>query len=302
MVDLVVNRNVDVVNMSIGGLPALNDGNNARAELYDRLINDYGVQMFISAGNSGPGVNTIGDPSVATDVVSVAASVSKETWLANYGSVVRKQHALFNFSSRGPREDGGFKPNITAPGSAISTDPDVAGRARRAARPATRCRRATRCSTAPRWPPRRRPAARRCCCRRPRRPTGASRRPRCAGRIYTSADADHGRRRSYGQGNGHAGRPRRLEAADASDVETRSYTVDAPVCTPLSEFLATPNRGTGIYNRCAADAGGHKPGQTKTTRSSSPAPAGRAAPIKHRPALGRQRRHVHVAGAASRCR
>ena len=71
MVDLVVNRSVDVVNMSIGGLPALNDGNNARATLYNRLINDYGVQLFISAGNSGPGVNTIGDPAVATDVVGV---------------------------------------------------------------------------------------------------------------------------------------------------------------------------------------------------------------------------------------
>ena len=74
MVDLVVNRGVDVVNMSIGGLPALNDGNNARARLYDALINDDGVQLVISAGNSGPGINTIGDPSVATDVVSVAAS------------------------------------------------------------------------------------------------------------------------------------------------------------------------------------------------------------------------------------
>ena len=30
---------------------------------------------------------------------------------------------MFNFSSRGPREDGGLKPNITAPGSAISTVP-----------------------------------------------------------------------------------------------------------------------------------------------------------------------------------
>ena len=50
--------NVDVINMSIGGLPALNDGNNARAVLYDRLIEQYNVQMFISAGNSGPGVNT----------------------------------------------------------------------------------------------------------------------------------------------------------------------------------------------------------------------------------------------------
>ena len=54
--------NVDVINMSIGGLPALNDGNNARASLYDRLIEQYNVQMFISAGNNGPGMNTVGDP------------------------------------------------------------------------------------------------------------------------------------------------------------------------------------------------------------------------------------------------
>ncbi len=65
--------NVDVINMSIGGLPSLNDGNNTRAVLYDRLIEQYKVQMFISAGNSGPGENTVGDPSVATKVMSVGA-------------------------------------------------------------------------------------------------------------------------------------------------------------------------------------------------------------------------------------
>jgi hypothetical protein len=37
MADLVINRKVDVINMSIGGLPALNDANNARAVLYDKL-------------------------------------------------------------------------------------------------------------------------------------------------------------------------------------------------------------------------------------------------------------------------
>jgi subtilisin family serine protease len=94
LVDLVVNRHVDVVNISIGGLPALNDGNNARAQLYNRLINDFGVQLFISAGNDGPGTNTVGDPAVATDAVAAAASISKETWLANYGSVVRTKNAL----------------------------------------------------------------------------------------------------------------------------------------------------------------------------------------------------------------
>ncbi|MFG2781228.1 S8 family serine peptidase [Streptomyces prunicolor] len=121
MIDLVVNRGVDIVNMSIGGLPALNDGNNARAELYTRLIDTYGVQLVISAGNSGPGANTIGDPGLADKVISVGASISKETWAANYGSQVSTSYQLLPFSSRGPREDGGFTPTLVAPGAAINT-------------------------------------------------------------------------------------------------------------------------------------------------------------------------------------
>ncbi|MFB7867834.1 S8 family serine peptidase [Streptomyces sp. NPDC056069] len=121
MADLVINRGVDIVNMSIGGLPALNDGNNARAELYSRLIDTYGVQLVISAGNEGPGINTIGDPGLADKVISVGAAISKETWASNYGSIVKNSYAMFPFSSRGPREDGGFTPTITAPGAAVNS-------------------------------------------------------------------------------------------------------------------------------------------------------------------------------------
>jgi hypothetical protein len=113
----------DVVNISIGGLPALNDGNNARAELYNRTIAAYNMQLFISAGNSGAGANSVGDPSVATDAVSVGSYITKETWLSNYGSTTAAPESLHPFSSRGPREDGGFKPDIVAPGAAISTVP-----------------------------------------------------------------------------------------------------------------------------------------------------------------------------------
>ncbi len=115
--------NVDVINMSIGGLPALNDGNNARAVLYNNLIETYNVQMFISAGNSGPGMNTIGDPSVATLVMSVGAYITDDTYLADYGAQLYEADNLHYFSSRGPREDGGFKPEIVAPGAAVSTTP-----------------------------------------------------------------------------------------------------------------------------------------------------------------------------------
>ena len=99
--------NVDVINMSIGGLPALNDGNNARAELYNQLIDAYGVQMFISAGNSGAGLNTIGDPAVATKVVAVGSYITKATWQSQLRlrRAGHRQHApvLVARSARGRR-------------------------------------------------------------------------------------------------------------------------------------------------------------------------------------------------------
>ncbi|WP_200209414.1 S8 family serine peptidase [Micromonospora coerulea] len=283
MVDLVVNRKVDVVNMSIGGLPALNDGANARANLYNSLINTYGVQLIISAGNSGPGLNTVGDPSVATDVISVAASISKDTWLANYGSVVRKDNALFNFSSRGPREDGGFKPSISAPGSAISTAPTwqagvpvpEAGyplppgyqmlNGTSMASPQTTGAAALLLSAA--------------------KANGTAVSPAALRRaLYTSAKPITGVP-TYAQGYGMVNTPGAWDLL-AAGVPTRTYTSAAPVCTELSEnltkfnpaagtFEPSPNVGTGIYNRCAADRGGQQVKESryyevKLTRTSGP--------------------------------
>ncbi len=115
--------NVDVINMSIGGLPALNDGNNARAVLYNNLIETYNVQIVLSAGNSGPGMNTIGDPAVASLALAAGAYISSATYLADYGVQFNEVDNLHNFSSRGPSEHGGFKPEIVAPGAAVSTTP-----------------------------------------------------------------------------------------------------------------------------------------------------------------------------------
>ena len=123
MIYVIETDHVDVVNMSIGGLPALNDGQNARAILYNRLIDDNDVQMFISAGNDGPGTNTIGDPGVATKVMGVGAYIHKDTWRRNYGSDSQFNDNLHPFSSRGPAEDGALKPQIVAPGAAISSVP-----------------------------------------------------------------------------------------------------------------------------------------------------------------------------------
>ncbi|MDM4722500.1 S8 family serine peptidase [Micromonospora sp. WMMA1363] len=278
MADLVINRGVDVINMSIGGLPALNDGNNARAELYNNLINTYGVQMFISAGNSGPGVNTIGDPSASSDVVSVAASVSKATWLANYGSAVKTRNALFNFSSRGPREDGGAKPNIAAPGSAISTTPvwqdgSAVAEAGYALPPGYGMFNGTSMAS-----PQAAGAAALLLSAAKATAKGVT--PAMLRRaIYSSAKPIKGVP-TYGQGYGMfnvAGAWKLLRKG----VETRSYVSDAPVCTVLSDQLTTPNRGTGVYNRCGSADGGHKIGRSKTYQVKLTRTTGPAGKVKH---------------------
>ena len=261
MVDLVANRGVDVVNMSIGGLPALNDGNNARARLYDQLIAVYGVQIVISAGNSGAGVNTIGDPSVASTVIAVASSVSKETWLSNYGSVVTTPLTLHNYSSRGPREDGGFKPNVMAPGSAVSSvprwlkQPDVAEtgytlpigyamfNGTSMASPQTAGATALLLSAA--------------------KASGLHPSPaQLRASIYTAARFVKGID-ATSQGNGQVDVPKSWDLLRTRPV-TREYTTDAPVCTEISGYLAVPHHGAGVYNRCAAGSGGQAVGQTKT--------------------------------------
>ncbi|WP_035844545.1 S8 family serine peptidase [Kitasatospora azatica] len=123
MADLALNHGVDVINMSIGGLPVLNDGNSARSRLYTQIIEQTGVQLVISAGNDGPGLNSIGDPGLASKVISVGAAISRETWASNYGAKSAEDYGLFTFSSRGPREDGGFTPTLVAPGSSVNTIP-----------------------------------------------------------------------------------------------------------------------------------------------------------------------------------
>src|SRR5690606_35393355 len=267
-IDLVANRGVDIVNMSIGGLPALNDGNNARAELYSRLIDTYGVQIVISAGNSGPGANTIGDPALADKVISVGASVSRETWAANYGSVVKKKYGMMPFSSRGPREDGGFTPTLVAPGASVNTIQTwAAGAPVAEAGYGLPAGYGMLQGTSMASPQAAGAAALLLSAAKQKRIdlTPAKLRTALTSTAERIKDVQ-----AYEQG---AGLIDIEEAWDAirDGATAHTYTVKAPVDTAIDQFLKTPGFGTGLYDR----EGGLKTGQKKTyditiTRTSGP--------------------------------
>ncbi|MFI1355227.1 S8 family serine peptidase [Streptomyces sp. NPDC020898] len=281
MIDVVVNRGVDIVSMSIGGLPAVNDGNNARSELYTRLIDQYGVQLVIAAGNSGPGANTIEDPGLADKVISVGAGVSKETWAADYGSVVEKKYGLFTFSSRGPREDGGFAPTLVAPGAAVSSLPswmpgdqfysEYTGwtlppgygmyNGTSMATPQASGASALLLSAA--------------------KQQGIDLTPAKLRTALTSTAGHIKDLQAYEEGAGRidimAAWKQIAEGAALHSAEPAQYTVKAPVDTALDPYLKTPGFGTGLHDR----EGGLKAGEKKTYDVTITRTTGPATPVPH---------------------
>jgi subtilisin family serine protease len=248
--------NVDVINMSIGGLPALNDGNNARAELYDRLIERYNVQMFISAGNSGPGLNTIGDPSVASRVVSLGAYIHKNTQLANYGTATAFNDNVLYFSSRGPREDGGFKPQLLASGSAISTIPmwQPGGGLASTLPPGYAMFNGTSMSS-----PQAAGAAALLVSaakqtNRQYQPAQLRQAIVSSATLITEANPDFGRVPITRQGNGLMNTSAAWDLLK-TNIKTAEISASVPVNTVLSGFLAQPGIGAGIYDREGVSVG-----------------------------------------------
>jgi hypothetical protein len=276
MVDLATNYDVDVINLSIGSAPAFNDGQSAMALLYDRLIDETGVQIVSSAGNSGAGTNTVGDPSSGDTVLSIGADITKETWLANYGSVVRTPRSVMPFSSRGPREDGGFKPDVTAPGAAIAPVPNwLEGGAvaetgyplppgyamlqgTSMASPQATGAVALLLSAA--------------------RQSHVDVSPQAIRAAVTGSADYNAAEPAIAQGHGRVDVPAAWKALAKGAGDAQAVSVSAPVCTSLSDQLVTPLSGPGLANRCAPGQGGQSVGESRSydvtlTRTGGPAGA-----------------------------
>ncbi len=108
-----------VVNMSFG-IGSVEEGDDAMGAWLDELMADNpDFYVCTSAGNEGPGLSTIGIPATCESIISVGASLSMTTAADLYDARLTRD-TMFAFSSRGGETP---KPDVVAPGSALSTVP-----------------------------------------------------------------------------------------------------------------------------------------------------------------------------------
>ena len=127
----------DVVNMSLGGSRSygppfgaeLETNSAPQDQLLNALAQKYNVLFVVAAGNSGPVLGSVSNPSAASQALSVGASVAdfdrdhpvSETVHGEMGDVAphaarNRAPAIAAFSGRGPSGDRLVKPDVLAPG------------------------------------------------------------------------------------------------------------------------------------------------------------------------------------------
>jgi tripeptidyl-peptidase II len=114
----------DVVNISLGSPESYEK--TAVNLLIQDLSAKFGTVFCISAANGGTGYRTINHLGSLSPAILVGAHVSKQTLARHYrlqDGVEVPEHGLLHFTSVGPSYTGQLRPNLVAPGSALSATP-----------------------------------------------------------------------------------------------------------------------------------------------------------------------------------
>ena len=120
-VALAAQQKVDIMNASWGGQSYYQNADNWGVKLYNMLVQKYGVTAFVSTGNDGPALSTMGAPGgEANSVIGVGAYVSPAMGEYLYSVVGDTPSTTFMFTARGPARNGDLGVDILAPGAAIT--------------------------------------------------------------------------------------------------------------------------------------------------------------------------------------
>lgn len=246
----------------------LHDGRLVAGVIFDRLFDKY-KKPILSPANNEPGMNTVVDEVSSNKIIAVGAYQAGEAYRINNGAEVKNHDNLHIVGSYGPAGDGGLKPEILSPSELISTDAgykppekrkgvyelppgySVAGGTSTAG-PTASAAAALLISAA--------------------KQSGIN---YDAARIRTamlSSARYIPAIPAYKQGNGLVQVEAAWKMLQAMDKKFDPVTIEshAPVKTAVSDFLATPDEGRGIYER-EGWAAGQKGTRTITfVRTSGP--------------------------------
>ena len=115
-----VRKGADIINISLGFYKQEEDA----VKAFRDRINELAAHTLICicSGNAGPGLSTLAVPADAPNTLSVGAYIAPKMWATDYGWTTESAGPWY-FNSVGPARDGSWKPDLLAPGSAISTVP-----------------------------------------------------------------------------------------------------------------------------------------------------------------------------------
>jgi len=114
------NKTPVVINLSYGVGSEVEGAGDIQRILDDELQNNRWLAASVSAGNAGPGLSSVGNPSGTLMGWSAGALVPDAAWDTLFGAKRGKTKKIFAFSSRGGELD---KPDGLTPGVAWSTVP-----------------------------------------------------------------------------------------------------------------------------------------------------------------------------------
>ncbi len=112
-IDHAIGNNSKIISISIGGEATPNNGQSALSLAIQNAV-DQGVTVVVAAGNNGPSTGCVTTPGDAIGVITVANG--------NDGATIdTTDDSIYSSSCTGPSAFGRFDPDLTAPGTSITS-------------------------------------------------------------------------------------------------------------------------------------------------------------------------------------